>query len=255
MLAARMRAFEALHSQRRRRLIGTVHEASDTDDSKSPIGAQLAQPGGEVDTISSAASPRAGVLSLGDAEDESSECLETVGRCDLHHCASLLAAQHFQPLGPPTESASIDSPSIGASSITFGIAASGRRRPKARPRPPALTHAPSHQAEDEEDAGSNSASSPPFKPAPPSDGTPVSSASPSRRGGIASRPVSLWGMTVDRAEFVEIFSDMDRQGSGGRMLRLPMALYDKLAAPRSGGGSGAAAPPPPQRGRQRRPAP
>ncbi len=45
---------------------------------------------------------------------------------------------------------------------------------------------------------------------------------------------------MDRAEYVEIFSDLNRQGSGGRMLALPMALYDKLATPQQGADGGRA---------------
>jgi len=74
MLAARMRAFEALHSQRRRRLIGTVHAQDDADSSHTPSDTKQRHVVVGSDEVGSAASPRAGVLSLEDTGEESSEC-------------------------------------------------------------------------------------------------------------------------------------------------------------------------------------
>ncbi len=79
MLAARMRAFEALHSQRRRRRIGTVHQTDEDMEALSHSNSRERLRTGEPTGVnsneapSSDSIPRAGILSLEDSAASSSK--------------------------------------------------------------------------------------------------------------------------------------------------------------------------------------
>ena len=55
-------------------------------------------------------------------------------------------------------------------------------------------------------------------------------ASPGSDGSDTAPVASLWKMQLDRSEFLDIFSDIDRRTEAG-MLTLPLAVYDALATP------------------------